>query len=46
MLTVYDMDGMWRVETTEEEWRFGTRPMLLLVDQDIVVRKEWKERQV
>lgn len=23
----YDMDGMWRIETMEEEWKWRVRPM-------------------
>lgn len=27
MLGDYDMDGMWRMETTQEEWEWRVRPM-------------------
>ena len=37
----YDIDGMWSIETTEEECRLGTRPIVFVVSG--MKRKEREE---
>lgn len=43
MLGIYDMDGMWRIETMEEEWKLRLMPTSLNDYQ--MVRREGMEKK-
>lgn len=46
LLTSYDMDGMWRIETIEDEWVFGTRPILWLCLKAQKDKRGMRKRQL